>query len=293
MFNRHRLLLVLALMGSVCAGARADVPMVVAASGHTTVPVSLNGAEPVQFVMDTGASDTVLYQGLADQLKLTLGANAALQGQTGSADLPTAMMPPLMVDGRAKAPFETVILPPRADGVPLAGILGVDVMGAYVVDIDYRGGRFALRDPGIDIARLLRPGAKAIKARQAENGFLYLPVTVGGATGVAVLDTGARRSIVNWRFAQAAGIDPARNNLAPDGVVQGATNNPVAAKRGVLGPVELAGTVRRDFSLRVGDLPIFKVFELDQEPAMILGIDLLESGRIIVDYPTGTVWFDL
>jgi len=61
----------------------------------------------------------------------------------------------------------------------------------------------------------------------------------------------------------------------------------------VLGPVDLAGTVRPDFPLRVGDLPIFKVFELDQQPAMILGIDLLESGRIIVDYPTGTVWFDL
>lgn len=265
--------------------------MSIAASGHTTVPVLVGDHPAVEFVMDTGASDTAIYHDFAQRLKLTAGAPTALQGQTGSADLPSVQMPALQVDGRRKEAFESVILPPRADGVPLAGILGVDVMGAYVVDIDYARGRFALLPADTDAKALLGEGAVPVNARRNEVGFLYLPVRIGTAAGIAVLDTGARKTIVNWAFARAAGIDPDHNGLKPDGVIQGATNNPVSARRGVLGPVELGGSVRPDFSLRVGDLPVFKVFELDRQPAMILGIDLLEGGRVVVDYPNSTVWF--
>ena len=47
----------------------------------------------------------------------------------------------------------------------------------------------------------------------------------------------------------------------------------------------------RDAPVLVSDLPVFEVFGVADRPAVILGMDWLESARMIVDFPARKVWF--
>ena len=199
-------------------------------------------------------------------------------------------LPGLGVDGRRVERVEAVVLPDRADGVRLPGIVGLDVMGAYVVEFDAPAGRVALHPAGTSARSIGGKGMKATKAVRLRGGLLGLPVSINGARGIAVLDTGARDSRINWRFARAAGLRPDSPGLVDDGAIQGATNSAVTAKRGRIGTVDLGGIRRTGVSARVVDLPVFEAFGVADRPAMILGMDLLKDVHLVADFPAGVVW---
>jgi predicted aspartyl protease len=162
-------------------------------------------------------------------------------------------------------------------------------MGSYVVEFDAPASRVALHPAGTP-AHTLAKNMKGTKAVRLAGGLLGVPVVINGALGLAVLDTGARDSRINWRFARAAGLHPRSPSLKDDGAIQGATNNAVAAKRGIVGTVELGGIRRTSVSARVVDLPVFEAFGVADRPAMILGMDLLKDVHLVADFPNATVW---
>lgn len=284
---------VMPLIAALCAAsANASVPLSYAASGHPTVPTLVEGKGPFEFVIDTGAEGTALYSAFAKQqgLKLIEGKAETLQGQTGAASLSLARVSTLSVDGRTVKDVEAVILPDRADGVALPGIVGLDLMGSYVVEIDAPGGRVALHPAGTSPRTLGGDSVKGTKAVRLAGGLLGLPVVINGILGVAVLDTGARDTRINWRFATAAGLSAASARLKSDGIIQGATNSPVAVARADIGTIDLGGIRRTGASLRIVDLPVFEAFGVADRPAMILGMDLLRDVHLIADFPAQMVW---
>jgi predicted aspartyl protease len=200
------------------------------------------------------------------------------------------VLPSLAVDGRAIKNVEAVVLPDRADGVPLPGIIGLDLMGSYVVEFDSPSGRVALHPAGTSAVALGGREMKGTEAVRLTGGLLGLPVTINGARGIAVLDTGARDTRINWYLARAAGITPNTPGLVEDSAIQGATNNAVASRRGPIGTVELGGIRRDGVSARIVDLPVFEAFGVADRPAMILGMDLLKDVHLIADFPAGKVW---
>jgi predicted aspartyl protease len=280
------------LIALCAASANATVPLSYAASGHPTVPTLVEGKGPFEFVIDTGAEGTALYSAFARQqgLKLIEGKAETLQGQTGAASLSLARVSTLSVDGRTVKDVEAVILPDRADGVALPGIVGLDLLGSYVVELDVPGGRVALHPPGTSARTLGGDGIKGTKAVKLAGGLLGLPIVINGVLGVAVLDTGARDTRINWRFATAAGLSAASAGLKSDGIIQGATNSPVAVARADIGTIDLGGIRRTGVSLRIVDLPVFEAFGVADRPAMILGMDLLRDVHLIADFPAQMVW---
>lgn len=288
---RIRVAALVAALTVACA-APAAVPLSYAESGHPTVPATIGGEGPYHFVFDTGAEGSAVYAWFARERGLAPieGRSATVQGQTGAAAVELVPLAGVSVDGRRVERVEAVVLPDRADGVRLPGIVGLDVMGAYVVEFDAPGGRVALHPAGTSARALGGKGMKAMKAVRLPGGLLGLPVTINGARGIAVLDTGARDTRINWLFARAAGLRADSPGLRDDGVIQGATNAAVTAKRGIVGTVELGGIRRAAVSARVVDLPVFDSFGVGDRPAMILGMDLLRDVHLVADFPSGTVW---
>src|SRR5688572_2477102 len=116
----------------LAAPALGEVPIEIAATGHATVPVQ--GAFGTrQFVFDTGAEGTAVYEDFAESAALPGIGTTSLQGQTGSSEVSLVRLSELKLDGVSKADIEAVKLPRRADGVPLAGIVGLDVFGDRTV----------------------------------------------------------------------------------------------------------------------------------------------------------------
>ncbi|MCB2106481.1 MAG: aspartyl protease family protein [Rhodobacteraceae bacterium] len=281
------------LLASILApsSVHAAVPIARAASGHATIPVTV-ASERADFVLDTGAEGTVLYRNFADRLGLTATSGSSqLVGQTGAIDLPEIEMPGFTVDGRTFGPMTTIALPSRADGVDLAGIVGLDVMKDALAVIDYPRGLFSLHDSTADPTVLAGKDAIAIDVRRAAGGLLVLDVGIGGVVGAAVLDSGSRDTRINWRFASALGIAPGSAALKQGGVIQGATITPVATVTTEVENISFAGHTVTKAEVRIADFPVFAQLEMSERPAMILGHDLLAGAKMVIDLAHDRVWF--
>jgi hypothetical protein len=273
-----------AFLALISAPAAAEVPIAIAASGHAMVPVE--GSFGVrQFVFDTGAEGSAVYADFADEVGLKSAGIEQLLGQTGAADVPLVQLGQLTLDGTAKASLNVVKLDPRADGVPLAGIVGLDLFGERTVDFDLPRKRLALLAAGE------RPvSGAAIVATPTAGNLLTIPVRIGSVTATAVIDTGARKSRINWKLGHLLGIDPAK--IAKGDTIQGATNKAIETGATRVADVHLGGRVLADAPVLVADLPVFEAFGVADKPAIILGLDWLDATRMVIDFPARLVWFE-
>jgi predicted aspartyl protease len=101
-----------------------------------TVPVTLNGQGPFQFVVDTGADRSVLTPGLAERLNLPQGPDVIVHGVSGSIQTTTARVANLRT---GDARINDAVLPVLPyDRVGADGLLGVDILDGRNVVMDFR-----------------------------------------------------------------------------------------------------------------------------------------------------------
>lgn len=260
----------------------------VAATGHYVTPVLVNGSGPHSFVVDTGAESCAVYPHFAERQGLERTGEDTLVGQTGAAAIELARVDSLVTAGVSAGPLSCAVLPPRQDGALLDGIVGLDSMRQHAVLFDPAAASLAFYPPGVAPADCLGPDYVAVKARQIDGGLLAFDVAINGAPGIAVLDSGARRTVINTGFARSAGIDLA--SLALDAPLHGAAGLRQELRKGRLGSIEIAGRTYADFHGSVADLAVFDAFGVAQQPAMILGLDFIASGAMLVDFPAQMVF---
>jgi predicted aspartyl protease len=266
----------------------AEVPLSIAESGHATVPVEIAGLGVFAFVLDTGAEGTAVYSPFEVANHLALQAETTeLQGQTGSTRVRLAELPPVTVDGLRAENVVAVVIEPRADGVPLSGIIGLDVFGGAALDFDLPRGRAELRPSGTRFAGL--DASDAVAAATTTGGLLTFPVVIAGVEAVAVLDTGARKTRINWHLGRLLGLDAA--SLPPGDVVQGATNTAMVSRAATVREVRFGSVLLRSAPVLVADLPVFELFGVAEQPAVIFGMDWLTATRLVVDFPERRIWF--
>jgi predicted aspartyl protease len=288
---RWRPLAALLGIALLAGGARAEVPLRWDSTGHVVVPAVVNGKGPFDFILDTGADESAVYAWFAKLLDLPKGRSGVLSGATGSQAMIATRVSTLAVDGHAIRNIDADTVPDRVDGVKLAGVAGVDLMLGQLVVIDFGCNTVAvlpIRGAPTDIAGA---GATLVKAGSIRDGKqLTLPVTVNGAPGIAVLDTGARATAINLRFALAAGADPLSSGFREGEPTRGATMTPIASRVGTIGTVRFAGITRTDAVARVVDLPYLDGAGLAKVPAMNMGLDLLRGTRLTIDYSSRRFW---
>jgi predicted aspartyl protease len=240
-----------------------------------------------QFVFDTGAEGSAIYANFADDAGLKASGTEELQGQTGTADVQLISVGRLALDGSAKDSIDAVRLDPRADGVPLAGIVGLDLFGDRTVDFDLPRMRLALLAPGQRPEGLAGPG---ISATPTTGNLLTIPVRIGNVTATAVIDTGARKTRINWKLGNQLGINP--DKIAKGDTIQGATNTAIETGATRVADVHLGDRVLADAPVLVADLPVFEAFGVADRPAIILGLDWLDKTRMVIDFPGRLIWFE-
>jgi predicted aspartyl protease len=273
------------------SSVQAEVRLSWDSTGHVVVPAIVNGKGPFEFILDTGADESAVYSWFAKSLHLPAGGKRELSGATGSSAETGTLLSTLAVDGHVITQVEADTVPDRPDGAKLAGVIGADLMLHRLVVIDFGCGTAALLPIQTVRSEIVGAGATVVQAGSIRDGKqLTLPVTVNGATGVAVLDTGSRSTLINYKFASAAGVDP-ESALFRGGVpTRGVTAESVTARVGPIGTVGFAGVRRRHVVARVIDLPSLEGDGLAAGPAMILGLDLLRGTRLTVDYASRRFW---
>lgn len=139
----------LAVTLSTCAVVSAQPTVTVnfkVMNGYMLIlPVSINGSQPLDFLLDTGTSRTMIDSRIADQLKLPMVGSGTIDGVRGTMRVSLAHTDSVSLGGAKVAELNLTVAPENA-GLPheLHGILGEDFLERFDVLIDNRHHRIEL-----------------------------------------------------------------------------------------------------------------------------------------------------
>ncbi len=170
---------------------------------HVWVRGSINGGPPADFIIDTGASVSVIDREYAEEIGLDHEGAAGVTGMGGEGSVSFSRLNSFRIGGVADAVTlkdVRVALTDLADTDEpvvwrrMCGLIGYDILSHFVVEIDYDGRVVTFREPGTFVYQgkgqpldmSLTYGVPVVRVRlddQCEGDFL---VDVGNAVGVVL-----------------------------------------------------------------------------------------------------------
>lgn len=271
------------------ASAMAGVqPLQRTSAGHIATRVVLEGHGSALFNVDTGAGTSALYEHMRLRMRLApvTGGQIELVGAAGTQMVERYRLPGVALAGMEARNLLVAGLPAGiSHGDEVMGLIGRDVLSAYVVEFDLAGRRLGLHAPGT-LPVSVHGWARVPFRMRHGVGLIEFTLELGGAKVRSVLDTGARKSFVNWRAAGAAGVSRGGTDLmANDAPGGGATAHSFRFHTAAFPEVEIGSMRLGRPRLSIADLPVFDALQMANAPAMIVGLDLIGERRFVVDYP--------
>ncbi len=249
-----------------------------------TAPVFLNEQGPFQFVVDTGANQSVMSQELAARLNLPKGPVQLLHSIAGAQMTETAMVDRLRVGDVAQAHAVMSVLPGAALGG--SGLLGVDQLNDQRLTLDFANQRL-LFQPSLKAWR--DPADTVLPAHLRAGQLTLVNAEMLGVDVVAFLDTGAQSTIGNTALKAYAQVRVPQSywTLSPIISVTGET---ISGERAVL-PSFRVGKLRiNEMPVVFADLHTFRIWNLIDQPAVLIGIDILSQFQTVaLDFPRSEV----
>jgi hypothetical protein len=252
--------------------------------GRVMTNVMVNGKGPFRFVIDTGASRSTLAPHLARALNLqpSTGRNVILNGVTGAEEVTTVAVDRLEIGALR---FENQNLPVIFTSIMgnADGILGVAGFEDQRIDVDFKRDRVSVLE-----SNGKRPHYSMVTARATRNtnGLMIVDVRVGRyIRAKAVIDTGAERSLGNLALQNAMNKHRRNKRDVVAALVHGATpditdGDVQEVKEATIGDMTLT-----NLDVIFADFHVFKLWGLDKQPAMLIGMDLLGVlDRLVIDY---------
>ncbi len=269
-----------------------ELPLEQLRSGHLIAPMVIGGEELI-FILDTGASTSVVTPATQARLgwKDEDGTPVSAQGANGEVadvrvfSVDEATMGPRTYKDLGVAVMDLAHLEAKLDR-NIAGILGRNFLSRHELEVDFAHDTVRLHPPGSVAAGTVDlDGLHAVPYQSFRAGLIRIDVGLDGSDPFpAVLDLGAARSVVNVRAAEAAGKRRGKGlRKAPEALL-GADGRPLPALIGTFDAITVGEATFEDPELHVADLGVFATLEIDQGPAMVMGLDLMRGRRLIIDY---------
>ncbi len=254
-----------------------------------SVDVHVNGRGPYHFIVDSGADTSVVGVGVARSLQLPLGTPVVLNGMTDRNIVDRVKVDQLTVGTNT---IDNVELPAlREVDVGGDGMIGIDALVQQRLMLDFEKHLIKVEDARLPEPH--EPGEIVILARRNRGQLILAHVKAAGFDLDAIIDTGTEITIGNLALRDQLIRAGNRNKILTVSVVgvTGAVRKMDVARIGelVLGPVVL-----HDVPMAFADVPPFKMFGLADQPALLLGTDILENfRRISLDFRGRKVRFQL
>ena len=259
------------------------------ATRRMTVPVRIAGSGPYGFIVDTGATRTVIAKELAERLALRPGPSAKVHSMTEAQMTPTVVIPSLQVNGRTF----TALKAPTLAGADLqaAGYLGLDALQSQRVMIDFQAGTMAVAPSATAREEAWSGDEIVVTAKNRFGQLVIADADVDGERVHVIVDTGAAVSIGNEALRRRLfGAKQPR----PWSQVEliSVTGGTVVAAYTVADRMRIAGMRISAMPIAFGDVHAFRVLELTDRPALLLGMDTLRMfDRVTLDFSRRKIWF--
>jgi predicted aspartyl protease len=275
-----------------CEPFHADAPSVAGATtrdaGRTVAHININGQGPFRFILDTGANRSVLSQALATHLGLAPAGVGVVHSIDGAESAMLVNVESISFGALRLSRGDTPVL----DGPMLGGedgLLGVDGMAGRLLYIDFRKHCVEVYESA---AQMRMKGWQRAPARTRFGSLLIVPGKILGVRVNVLIDTGSDISLANENFRVALLDVGARSIEYRNGHAYTAGRPIVLAQRVWTPRLFLGRTVVESVNAYIGDFHIFDLWGLQDEPTLLIGMDVLARAReMAIDYEKGVVHF--
>lgn len=257
-------------------------------STRMTVEVLVNGRGPYRFLVDSGADSSVVGLRIARDLSLPIGTPVILNSMTA-----TSRVDRVMVDALTLGPstIRDLEVPALDEGdMGGAGMIGIDALVQQRLMMDFEKRVIKVEDarqPAKWIA-----GEIVVTARRRRGQLILTEIKAAGLPIEAVVDTGSEITIGNLALRDILIRGNRDKFIVVD--VTGVTGVTVKLQLARIGELQLGKVTLRNLPIAFADVPPFKVFGLSDQPALLLGTDLLETfRRVSLDFRARKVRFQL
>lgn len=277
-----------------------ELPLKQLSSNHIVIPFAIGSREPMSFILDTGASTSVISRETQELLGYRDEDGTPVKGQGANgalSDVRLFSLPDARVGERVYRDLSVAVMDLRhlQDKLdqPVAGILGRNFLARHDLEIDFVGGRLLLHDSaGVETGKVDVSAMAASEYGNLVGGLIGIQVSIdGGQSFPAVLDLGAARSVINWHAARAVGLSPESKRLAdsPEALL-GADNTPIETKFITFERIAIGGAEIQKPTVYIADLGVFQTLGVADGPAMVFGVDMLSRRSIVIDYQSQQVY---
>jgi predicted aspartyl protease len=257
-------------------------------AGRAVALIRINGHGPFRFIIDTGANRSVLSQALATRLGLAPSGEGVVHSIEGTQPALLVKVASLSIAGIHLSSGSTPVL----DGPVLGGehgLLGVDGMAGRRLHVDFRKHCVEIYESA---AQMPTKHWQSAPARMRFGSLLMIPGEIVGVKVNVLIDTGSDISLANQKFRDAlrvvaAGMIEYHNGRAFT------FGRPIVLEQTVWTPrLRLGRTVVEGVKAYIGDFHIFEFWGLQDEPTMLIGLDVLaRAHEMTIDYEHGVVYF--
>ncbi|WP_300974229.1 aspartyl protease family protein [Sphingomonas sp. LHG3406-1] len=248
------------------------------------LPVEVEGAGPFRFVIDSGADKSVVSTRLAERLQLPAAGHAILLGVTGTERVPMVSVSSLRIGSNEKVALRLPAL--KAEDIGAHGLIGIDALQGRRLQLDFEKVTATLQSSRAPQPRAA-PDEIIVTARRRYGQLILARIRVEGIPVLAVIDTGTEVTIGNLALLQRLSRQSERTV-----VIKGVTGTLREANMVTVSRFRIADVELTPVEMAFLDVAPFKHLQLDGQPAVLLGNDVLQAfGKVTMDFGRRKVRF--
>jgi predicted aspartyl protease len=267
-----------------------DIAITTVDANRMTVPVSVSGRGPYNFLVDTGSERTVISRELASLLRLASGRSAILHSVMGANDVSTVHIPNLKVSSNVISVSDAPAL--GASNIGADGMLGIDSLKSQRVLFDFKARTMSITPSSQPVERM-DGDTIVVRARSRNGRLIFTQAKINGRRVTVIVDTGSQVSLANLAL-QKALTKRSRSLLPQKVMIESVTGEQMSAGVTRVPEIELGGVKLKDLSIAFADAHIFRQLDLEDRPALLLGMNALRAfDRISIDFAAKKVRFVL
>ena len=256
--------------------------------GRAVALISINDQGPFRVIIDTGANRAVLSQALATRLGLAQSGEGVVHSINGEEPAKMVNIKSLSFGGLRLSRGDTPVLDgPMLDGEH--GLLGVDGMAGRLLHVDFTRHCVEIYE---DATQLPMQGWLSVPAQIRFGSLLLVEGEIMGVRVNVLIDTGSDISLANESFRDALRGVAART-IEYHGGHAYTYGRPIVLSQIVWTPrLRLGRSIVDGVNAYVGNFHIFDLWGLQDEPTLLIGMDVLARSReMAIDYEKGVVHF--
>jgi len=250
-----------------------------------TLPVTVEGAGPFAFMIDTGSQATAVTREIRDIAGLAPAGTATLVGMASRRQVELAEVGRIEFGANSYTNFAAPVL--EREHVGADGIIGLDALQDFRVLIDFRKVTISVEDASIKQGR---GGFEiVVRAKSRLGQLLITDALVDGVRATVIIDTGAQASLGNFALRERI-----RARYEQDVVTTDVNGVGINGQLAVVHSLSIGGLSLTDVPLTFADAPAFEQLGLKDEPVLALGMQHLALfDRVAIDFDHKRIAFDV